>query len=59
MVFRMDVMMLSVLGEFDDDQIENKEGFQNKFRSFSFPVRLTMLALNMHFDLENIFSIVL
>ena len=28
MIFRMDVMMLSVLGEFDDDQIENKDGFQ-------------------------------
>jgi len=26
----MDVMMLSVLGDFDDDQIENKDGFQNK-----------------------------
>ena len=30
----MDVMMLSVLGEFDDDQIENKDGFQNRFNSF-------------------------
>ena len=24
----MDVMMLSVLGEFEDDQIENKDGLQ-------------------------------
>ena len=50
----MDVMMLSVLGEFDDDQIENKGVFK-----ISFPIRLTVFALHMYFDFESIFSIAL
>lgn len=50
----MDVMMLSVLGEFDDDQIENKDGFQNSFGSFCFSV-----SSILYMNLETIFSIVL